>query len=91
MTLRNLTHIIIRILILSLGELLVVLTFIELFTNHGSGTGVQGAWQLLFGMLEYELCCELLLLLNMAALYTEGCGVSTAECHVDVCEGRVMD
>ena len=45
------------------------------------------AWQLLFGMLEYELCCELLLLLNMVALHTESCGVSTAECHVDVCEG----
>ena len=27
---------------LLLGELLVVLTFIELLTNHGSGTGVQG-------------------------------------------------
>ena len=27
---------------LLLGELLVVLTFIELLTNHGSGTEVQG-------------------------------------------------
>ena len=41
-TLRNLTRILIRILILLLGELLVLLTFIELLTNHGSGTGVQG-------------------------------------------------
>ena len=32
----------IRILILLLGGLLVLLTFIELLTNHGSGTGVQG-------------------------------------------------
>ena len=39
---RNLTCILIRILILLLGELLVLLTFIELLTNHGSGTGVQG-------------------------------------------------
>ena len=44
----------------------------------------------LYCMLEWELCSELLLLLNMAALYTEGCGVSSAERHVDVCEGRVM-
>ena len=44
----------------------------------------------LYGMLEYELCCELLLLLNMVALHTEGCGVSSAECYVDVCEGQVM-
>ena len=41
-TLRNLTRILIRILILLLGGLLVLLTFIELLTNHGSGTGVQG-------------------------------------------------
>ena len=40
-TVRNLTRILIRILILLLGELLVLLTFIELLTNHGSGTGVQ--------------------------------------------------
>ena len=40
-TLCNLTRILIRIQIL-LGELLVLLTFIELLTNHGSGTGVQG-------------------------------------------------
>ena len=40
--LRNLTRILIRILILLLGGLLVLLTFIELLTNHGSGTGVQG-------------------------------------------------
>ena len=39
-TLRNLTRILIRILILLLGGLLVLLTFIELLTNHGSGTGV---------------------------------------------------
>ena len=38
----NLTRILIRILIILLGELLVLLTFIELLTNHGSGTGVQG-------------------------------------------------
>ena len=41
-TLRNLTRILICILILLLGGLLVLLTFIELLTNHGSGTGVQG-------------------------------------------------
>ena len=41
-TLRNLIRILIRILILLLGGLLVLLTFIELLTNHGSGTGVQG-------------------------------------------------
>ena len=41
-TLRNLTRILIRILIPLLRELLVLLTFIELLTNHGSGTGVQG-------------------------------------------------
>ena len=41
-TLRNLTRILMRILILLLGGLLVLLTFIELLTNHGSGTGVQG-------------------------------------------------
>ena len=41
-TLRNLTRILIRILILLLGGLPVLLTFIELLTNHGSGTGVQG-------------------------------------------------
>ena len=40
-TLRNLIRILIRILILLLGGLLVLLT-IELLTNHGSGTGVQG-------------------------------------------------
>ena len=34
--------ILIRILILLLRELLVLLTFIELLVNHGSGTGVQG-------------------------------------------------
>ena len=34
--------ILIRILILLLGELLVLLTFIELLTNHGSEIGVQG-------------------------------------------------
>ena len=39
---RNLIHIQIRILILLLEKLLVLLTFIELLTNHGSGTGVQG-------------------------------------------------
>ena len=38
-TIRNLTRILVRIL---LGELLVLLTFIELFTNEGSGTGIQG-------------------------------------------------
>ena len=38
----NLTRMLIRILIILLGELLVLLTFIELLTNHGSGTGVQG-------------------------------------------------
>ena len=31
-------------------------------------------------------CCSTWLV----ALYTEGCGVSSAEHHVDVCEGRVM-
>ena len=41
-TLRNLTRILIRILIVLLRELLVLLTFIELLMNHGSGTGVQG-------------------------------------------------
>ena len=41
-TLRNLIRILIRILILLLGGLLVLLTFVELLTNHGSGTGVQG-------------------------------------------------
>ena len=40
--LRNLTRILIRILILLLGELRVLLAFVELLTNHGSGTGVQG-------------------------------------------------
>ena len=38
----NLTHILIHILILLVRELLVLLTFIELLTNCGSGTGVQG-------------------------------------------------
>ena len=38
----NLTRILVRTLILLLGELLVLLTFIELLTNHGSETGVQG-------------------------------------------------
>ena len=36
---RNLKRILVRIL---LGELLVLLTFIELLTNHGTETGVQG-------------------------------------------------
>ena len=40
--LRNLTRILIRMLILLLGELLVLLNFIELLMNHGYGTGVQG-------------------------------------------------
>ena len=39
-------------------------------------------------VLECQLCCELLLLLNMADivffLYAEGCGMSSAECLVDV-------
>ena len=39
---RNLTRMLTRILILLLGELLVLLTLIELLTNHGSGTRVQG-------------------------------------------------
>ena len=39
---RNLTRLLIRILFLLLGELLVLLTFIELLMNHGSETGVQG-------------------------------------------------
>ena len=42
-TLRNLKRILVRILILLLGELLVLLTFsIELLMNHGPETGVQG-------------------------------------------------
>ena len=40
-TLHNLTCILICILILLLGKLLVLLTFIELLTNQGTGTGVQ--------------------------------------------------
>ena len=38
----------------------------------------------LYGMLECKLCCEILLLLNMAdiVIYVEGCGVSSAECHI---------
>ena len=38
-------------------------------------------------MLECELCCKLLLLLNMVhmvVLYVEGCGVSSAEYLVGV-------
>ena len=39
----DLTCILSRILILfTIGYLLVLLTFIELLMNHGSGTGVQG-------------------------------------------------
>ena len=41
-TLRNLTRILIRILMLLLGELLVLLILIELLTNQGLETGVQG-------------------------------------------------
>ena len=41
----------------------------------------------LYGMLECQLSCELLLLPNMAdwvVLFVEGCGVSSALCLVDV-------
>ena len=35
----------------------------------------------LYGMLQYNLCCEILLLLNLAdILYVDGCGVSSGEC-----------
>ena len=40
-------HILVCTLILLLGELLILLTIIELLTNHGSATGVYKAWQLL--------------------------------------------
>ena len=37
-----------------------------------------------YGMFERELCCELLLLPNMAdkgcLIYAEGCGLGSAEC-----------
>ena len=37
----------------------------------------------LYVMLECKLCCEILLLLNVAdTLYVEGCGVSSGECIV---------
>ena len=41
-TVQNLTRILISILILLLGEVPVVLTFIELLTNQAPRTGVQG-------------------------------------------------
>ena len=30
----------------------------------------------------FKLCCEILLLLNVADIYVEGCGVSSAEYRV---------
>ena len=41
----------------------------------------------LYGKLKCQLCCEILLLLNMTCmvvLYVEGCGVSSAEYFVGV-------
>ena len=36
----------------------------------------------LYSMLECNLCCEILLLLDMDCLSVENCGESNAECHV---------
>ena len=36
----------------------------------------------MYGMLECQLCCELLLLLNVTHMDVEGCGVSSAEYSV---------
>ena len=61
-------------------------------TEHGRCglSGMQKLWSAvlsLYGMLECELCCELLLLLNMApmvVLHAKDYGVSSAECLVGV-------